>query len=186
MVVIVGSNGSGKSTILKLLSQFYDPTSAPDSIQVDGIPISRYRMADLRRATATLTQDHSLFPLSLGENIALGYSERGDATNCLKNLERGKETRLIRFVAVNEPSSALDSEGEFARFDNLIRAREGKTMIFVTHRFGRLTKRADLVVCMKDGTIAEIGTHEELIAREGEYAKLYNIQASTFIDKENL
>ncbi|KAK0219591.1 P-loop containing nucleoside triphosphate hydrolase protein [Armillaria nabsnona] len=248
MVVVVGSNGSGKSTILKLLSRLYDPTSGPDSILVDGIPISRYCMADLRRATATLTQDHSLFPLSLGENIGLGYSEKvndaemvdrsaekGGASHCLKKLERGKETRLsalneaygynlpddpvhplqieleklqknielsggetqriiaartfmrfetgtVRFVAVDEPTSALDSEGEFALFDNLIQAREGKTMIFVTHRFGHLTKHADLVVCMKDGTIVEAGTHEELMALEGEYAKLYNIQASAFLD----
>ncbi len=56
------------------------------------------------------------------------------------------ETGNVRFVAVDEPTSALDSEGEFALFDNLIRAREGKTMIFVTHRFGHLTKCADLVV----------------------------------------
>ncbi len=56
------------------------------------------------------------------------------------------ETGKVRFVAVDEPSSALDSEGEFTLFDNLIRSREGKTMIFVTHRFGHLTKYADLVV----------------------------------------
>ncbi|PBK60565.1 P-loop containing nucleoside triphosphate hydrolase protein [Armillaria solidipes] len=251
MVVIVGSNGSGKSTILKLLSRFYDPISEPESILVDGIPISRYRMADLRRATATLTQDHSLFPLSLGENIGLGYAEKvkdaemidraaqkGGASHCLKKLERGKETRLstdneaygsslpnhpdhplqakleklqkniklsggetqrivaartfmrfetgnVRFVAVDEPTSALDSEGEFSLFDNLIRERQGKTMIFVTHRFGHLTKCADLVVCMKDGTIAEAGTHEELLERKGEYAKLYNIQASAFVDNDS-
>ncbi|KAK0430901.1 P-loop containing nucleoside triphosphate hydrolase protein [Armillaria borealis] len=226
MVVIVGSNGSGKSTILKLLSRFYDPASAPDSILMDGIPISRYRMADLRRATATLTQDHSLFPLSLGENIGLGnwsgerrrdleritrrmgpnlpddpdHPLQAKLEKLQKNIElSGGETQRIvaartfmrfetgnvRFVAVDEPTSALDSEGEFAVFNNLIEAREGKTVVFVTHRFGHLTKRADLVVCMKDGTIAEAGTHEELMAREGEYAKLYNIQASAFIDNDS-
>ncbi|KAK0440861.1 P-loop containing nucleoside triphosphate hydrolase protein [Desarmillaria tabescens] len=250
LVVIVGANGSGKSTILKLLTRFYDPSSSPDSILVGGIPISRYRIADLRRATATLTQDHSLFPLSLGENIGLGYPERtwdagmvdraaemGGATHCLGKLEKGKNTKLdtgneayghnvpdepshplqceleklqknislsggetqrivaartfmrfesgsVNLVTVDEPSSALDPEGEAALFRNLIRVREGKTMIFVTHRFGHLTKHADIVVCMKDGTIAEAGTHEELIHRDGEYAKLYNIQASAFFKPE--
>ncbi|KAK0205768.1 P-loop containing nucleoside triphosphate hydrolase protein [Desarmillaria ectypa] len=245
LVVIVGANGSGKSTIIKLLTRFYDPSSPPNSILVGGIPMSRYRIADLRRATATLTQDHSLFPLSLGENIGLGYPERawdvgmvdraaemGGATHCLEKLEKGKNTTLdtgneayghnvpnepshplqleleklqknislsggetqrivaqvcfswsgsVNLVTVDEPSSALDPEGEAALFRNLIRVREGKTMIFVTHRFGHLTKHADLVVCMKDGTIAEAGTHEDLIHRDGEYAKLYNIQASAFI-----
>ncbi len=56
--------------------------------------------------------------------------------------DRGK----VRFVAVDEPTSVLDSEGEFVLFDNLIRAREGKTMVFVTHRFGHLTNCTDLVV----------------------------------------
>ncbi len=52
----------------------------------------------------------------------------------------------VRFVAVDEPSSALDPEGEAALFKNLIKAREGKTLVFVTHRFGHLTKHADLIL----------------------------------------
>ena len=108
-------------------------------------------------------------------------------------------TGNVKYVAVDEPSSALNPEGEAQLFDNLIKAREGKTMIFVTHRFGHLTKHADLIVyvsnryrcwekmttdcryrCMKDGTVAESGTHDALLAANGEYAKLYNIQASAF------
>jgi len=52
------------------------------------------------------------------------------------------------FVAVDEPSSALDAEGELQLFDNLIAARKGKTMVFVTHRFGHLTKHADQIMCV--------------------------------------
>ncbi len=55
-------------------------------------------------------------------------------------------TGRVKYVAVDEPSSALDPEGEAQLFDNLIKVREGKTMIFVTHRFGHLTKHADLIV----------------------------------------
>ncbi len=55
-------------------------------------------------------------------------------------------SKTIRFVVVDEPTSALDSEGEMNLFDNLIKAREGKTMVFITHRFGHLVKRADLIL----------------------------------------
>ncbi|KAG7441611.1 P-loop containing nucleoside triphosphate hydrolase protein [Guyanagaster necrorhizus] len=248
LVVIVGGNGSGKSTIIKLLTRMYDPSSPPESILVDGLPLSHYRMSDLRQATATLTQDHTIFPLSLGENIGMGYvqhvsndsmidraAEMGGATDLLDKLEKGKDTVLpsrheahglnlpdgedhplrilmkqlqkpielsggekqrvvasrtfmrfksgtVKFVAVDEPSSALDAEGEALLFGNLLQAREGKTMIFVTHRFGHLTKHADLIVCMKDGTIAEASTHANLMQLDGEYAKLYNIQAGPFVD----
>jgi len=51
----------------------------------------------------------------------------------------------------------------------------------VTHRFGHLTKHADLIICMKSGTVAEMGTHEELMLKSGDYAELYNIQASAFL-----
>ncbi|KAF9035492.1 P-loop containing nucleoside triphosphate hydrolase protein, partial [Panaeolus papilionaceus] len=81
-------------------------------------------------------------------------------------------SNLIKFVAVDEPSSALDAEAELRPFQRLVNIREGKTMVFVTHRFGGLVKEADLVVCMKKGTIAEMGTHEELMKKDGEYAKI--------------
>ncbi|RXW11547.1 hypothetical protein EST38_g14308 [Candolleomyces aberdarensis] len=87
----------------------------------------------------------------------------------------------IRFLAVDEPTSALDSEGEYELFNRLLESRAGKTMIFVTHRFGYLTKHADMIVCMKDGEIAEVGKHSDLITKKGEYAKLYNIQANAFL-----
>lgn len=73
LVVIVGTNGSGKSTIIKLLSRFYEPTSG--SILIDGIPIEEYSMVELRKGIAMLTQEHQLFPLSVEENIKLGSSE---------------------------------------------------------------------------------------------------------------
>ncbi|KAG6867211.1 hypothetical protein C0993_005627 [Termitomyces sp. T159_Od127] len=86
----------------------------------------------------------------------------------------------VNFVSVDEPSSALDPEAEYQIFNRLIASRSGKTMVFVTHRFGHLTKHADFIICMKDGAIAESGCHEELMKIDGEYAKLYQIQANAF------
>ncbi|KAG5351219.1 hypothetical protein C0989_007370 [Termitomyces sp. Mn162] len=86
----------------------------------------------------------------------------------------------VRFVAVDEPSSALDPRGELELFNNLRAEQNGKTMLFVTHRFGHLTKHADLIVCMKNGEIVESGSHQELLALKGEYATLYGIQAQAF------
>ncbi|KAJ7734132.1 P-loop containing nucleoside triphosphate hydrolase protein [Mycena metata] len=88
----------------------------------------------------------------------------------------------IRFAVADEPSSALDPKAEHRLFQRLRESGQGKTMIFVTHRFGHLTKYANLIICMKDGQAVEIGTHKELMARGGEYSELYNVQAQAFAD----
>ncbi|KAJ7020069.1 P-loop containing nucleoside triphosphate hydrolase protein [Mycena alexandri] len=244
LVVIVGPNGSGKSSLIKLLTRLYDVDSG--EILVDGIPIKQYRLADLQRAQALLTQDHKLYPLTLAENISLGNpdkfddmdmvekaAEAGGASEVIRKLKDGLETNLnpiqtahaneleghkkleailknleskadvsggekqrlvaartfmrfssgnIRFAVADEPSSALDPKAEHRLFQRLRESGDGKTMIFVTHRFGHLTKYANLIICMKDGQAVEIGTHKELMARRGEYSELYNVQAQAFAD----
>ena len=74
LVVIVGSNGGGKTTIIKLLSRFYDVDAG--TIFVDGIPIQEYRMEELRKGIAMLTQEHDLFPVSIQEDVALGSPDK--------------------------------------------------------------------------------------------------------------
>jgi ABC-type bacteriocin/lantibiotic exporter with double-glycine peptidase domain len=89
-------------------------------------------------------------------------------------------TGNVKLLIADEPSAAMDPAGEFELFNHLREARYGKTMIFITHRFGHLTKHADLILCMKDGQLVEQGTHAELVARKGEYFDLYNVQAQAF------
>ncbi|KAJ7784405.1 P-loop containing nucleoside triphosphate hydrolase protein [Mycena metata] len=246
LVVLVGANGSGKSTIVKLLSRLYDASSG--ELLVGGQDIRDYKIGDLRGATASLTQDHHLYPLSLAENIGLGYpsqssnmemirdaAQKGGADGFVSKLKQGYSTVLdpktiqysvnvttsdntplakealekfeksadisggerqrvvasrtfmrfksgkVKLTIADEGSSALDPEAEWELFKNLRDEREGKTMIFVTHRFGHLTKYADVILCMKDGRLVESGTHEDLMKiPDGEYFKLYDVQAKAF------
>ncbi|KAL9715679.1 hypothetical protein Ac2012v2_000122 [Leucoagaricus gongylophorus] len=79
LCVMIGANGSGKSTILKLIARLYDPTEG--EILVDGREVCQLRLADLRRVTSVLFQDYTHFPLSIAENIGLGAPVAPHATN---------------------------------------------------------------------------------------------------------
>ncbi|KLO12495.1 P-loop containing nucleoside triphosphate hydrolase protein [Schizopora paradoxa] len=245
MVVIVGVNGSGKSSTIKLFNRLYDPTEG--EILVDGLPLTAYKLKDVRRAMAILRQDHDSYPLSLRLNVALGAPERempsdeeiqealkaGGADTFVEKLPKKADTVLdpvklssvyfegealeemntmveerekitdvsggesqrlaaarvfmrlnsggIRFLAADEPTSALDPEGEFALFSRLRQERGGKTVVFITHRFGHLTKYADLILVMKDGRLVESGNHIELVEKDGEYKRLHDVQAQAFL-----
>ncbi|KAK7048497.1 ABC transporter ATP-binding protein [Favolaschia claudopus] len=248
LVVLVGANGSGKSTLVKLLARLYDVTSG--QVLVNGEDIREYKIRDIRAATASLTQDHHLYPVSLTENIGLGHPSsladpdmvndaagKGGADAFISKLPQGFSTVLdpqnfqytsqvtrgseestrplvqeanrlvkkidvsggerqrvvasrtfmrfnsgkVKLVIADEGSSTLDPKGEWELFKNLRAERQGKTMVLVTHRFGHLTKYADLMLCMKEGHLVETGTHEELMQDpDGEYRKLYDLQANAF------
>ncbi|KAH9054296.1 HlyB/MsbA family ABC transporter [Lactarius vividus] len=244
LCVIIGSNGSGKSTILKLVARIYDPTEG--TILIDGHDIKTLRLADIRRALAILFQDYTHFPLSVRENIALGDPTRlGGASELIARLPDGFDTYLERpvrdiysgipdgtttlfgrkvdhgrlrgfidtptdhglsggqmqrlavartfmrssstergvgLLLFDEPSASLDPTAEHDLFSRLRELRGSKTMIFSTHRFGNLTRHADLILYMNDSLIVEAGTHEELLNRKGsEYAWLWRMQAQAFL-----
>jgi ABC-type multidrug transport system fused ATPase/permease subunit len=111
LVVIVGANGSGKSTIIRILSRLYDPTSG--QILIDGRASSDYRINDLHQAIVMLSQDSKLYPLSIAENIGLGNAsfssdkelvleaaKEGGAFDFIQKLERGIDTVLEPFTNV--------------------------------------------------------------------------------------
>ncbi|KAJ7221467.1 P-loop containing nucleoside triphosphate hydrolase protein [Mycena pura] len=252
LVVIVGANGCGKSTLVKLLTRLYDCDAG--RVLVDGADIKTYKRESLHDATAVLTQDTHIYQLSLAENIGIGNpcaaddrmlimeaARKGRAdgfiekcvekydtviepmvTNVMgaqcsetddtpltkihqgfqkkSDVSGGERQRVaasrtfmrltsdtVKLVVADEPSSNLDPEGEWELFKNLRDERQGRTMIFVSHRFGHLTKHADLILCMKNGRLIEKGTHDELMGKtengeHGEYHKLYQIQARAFTE----
>ncbi|KAI9507419.1 HlyB/MsbA family ABC transporter [Russula earlei] len=256
LCVIIGSNGSGKSTILKLMARIYDPTEG--TIFLDDQDIKVLRLADLRRAMAILFQDYTHFPLSIRENIALGDPTRmhdeaaieeaarlGGASELIAHLPNGFDTYLERpvrdlfsglpdgttnlfgrkfdngnlrtyvdtpidhglsggqmqrlavartfmrsssaeqgvgLLLFDEPSASLDPTAEHDLFSRLRELRGNKTMIFSTHRFGNLTRHADLILYMNNSVIVEAGTHEDLLKVESsDYARLWRIQAEAFL-----
>jgi ABC-type multidrug transport system fused ATPase/permease subunit len=245
LCVIVGGNGSGKSTTLKLIARIYDPTEG--SILINNCDIKTFRLASLRAAMSILFQDYTHFPLSIGENIGLGnpvLAHDGDKireaarlggaeefidelpdgfdtyVNCpvkdhyavdysllrsaggLRNsvtsdLSGGQKQRLAvsrtfmrslltetessaGMLLFDEPSASLDPTAEHDLFERLRKLRGNKTMIFSTHRFGTLTRHADLILYM-DETVQEQGTHDELMRQGGEYARIWDLQAKPFL-----
>ncbi|KAI0297906.1 HlyB/MsbA family ABC transporter [Russula brevipes] len=218
LCVILGSNGSGKSTILKLVTRLYDP--AEGTILIDGQDIKTLRLEDLRRAMAILFQDFTLFPLTaslrthIRENIAIGdpahvngdaaierAAQLGGASDLIARLPNGlilissgplavartfmrssSTEQGVGLLLFDEPSASLDPTAEQDLFSRLRELRGNKTMIFSTHRFGNLTRHADIILHLKESVIVETGTHEELMKREGsDYARLWHIQAQAFL-----
>ncbi|KAG1777301.1 P-loop containing nucleoside triphosphate hydrolase protein [Suillus placidus] len=252
LCVIVGTNGSGKSTILKLVSRIYDPIEG--TILIDNRDIKTLKLADLRDAMSILFQDYTHFPLSIHENIALGNPKLADDFDKVREAARlasaeefiddlpgrfntyitsseedhakepifcggrpidysthstegshvtisglsgGQMQRLavsrtfmrsfvsgsdssVGMMLFDEPSASLDPRAEHDLFDTLRRWRGEKTLIFSTHRFGNLTRHADLILYI-DESIQEEGTHDELLKKGGSYATNWNLQARDYI-----
>jgi subfamily B ATP-binding cassette protein MsbA len=202
-LALVGSTGSGKSTIAALVSRFYNKNSG--EILIDGINIEDISLDNLRENIALVEQRVNLFTGSIKENITnknidknnfdaiLKNANAFDFVNSLENSENslignngvslsgGQAQRLsiARAIAKNAPilildeaTSALDSKTENEVQEALNKLQTGKTTIIIAHRLSTI-QNADKIAVVKDGKIAEIGSHDELLKLSGEYHKLY-------------
>ena len=212
---IVGRSGSGKSTLAKLLPRFYEAQSG--RILLDGVALADYRLDELRRQIAVVSQNVVLFDDSIAANIAFGAlagASRDDiiaaarAANALEfidTLPDGFDTRIgdrgvllsggqrqriaiARAILKNAPilildeaTSALDSESERLIQEALDRILAERTAIVIAHRLSTI-EHADQVIVLDGGRVQEAGTHTELIARDGAYARLHRLQ---FRDSED-
>ena len=110
-----------------------------------------------------------------GENLSIGEQQKLSLARVFADSEP--------YVLLDEPSSALDPIAEYKMFENMMRATEGRSVIFISHRLSSAVL-ADRVVLMENGEIAEVGTHRELMARDGKYAAMFHRQAENYLGSE--
>ena len=206
MVALVGRSGSGKSTLANLIPRFYQHSEG--QILIDGVAVEDYRLRNLRRHIALVTQQVTLFNDSVANNIAYGdlagtpraaieqaardaYAKefidrlpQGFDTLVGENgvlLSGGQRQRLAvarallkdaPVVILDQATSALDTESERHIQAALDRVMEGRTTLVIAHRLSTIEK-ADLILVMDQGRIVERGSHAELLARNGYYARLH-------------
>ena len=208
-VAIVGATGAGKSTLINLISRFYEFDKG--DIKIDGISIRDYELSNLRRQVALVMQDVFLFADSIMNNITLfdPNISRKDVIDAAKKIgvhsfieslpngydynvqERGVmlssgQRQLIAFLraylsspsilVLDEATSSVDSFSEELIQQATEQITKGKTSIIIAHRLATI-KKANRIVVMDQGKIIEVGSHKELIEKEGgAYQKLHQLQ----------
>ena len=207
-LAIVGHTGAGKTTIINLLTRFYEPQRG--RILLDGVPIASLRLQELRARIGLVLQDIFLFSQSVEYNVRLGSGEIDDravaaalhavgATPFVERLparsaqplgERGAslsvgERQLLSFaralafdpaiLVLDEATSSVDSEIETRIEEATNRLMRGRTSLVIAHRLSTV-KGADRILVLHHGRIVEQGSHGELLAREGLYRRLHELQ----------
>ncbi|MFT9597057.1 ABC transporter ATP-binding protein [Mesobacillus sp.] len=205
---LIGSTGSGKTSITQLMTRFYEPVDG--QVLVDGLDVKDYSIRSLRSNIGIVLQESFLFSSSIKANISYGNpdatmdeiiaaAKRAQAHSFIMELPDGYDTILgergmglsggqkqriaiARAICVNpsilildDATSAVDMETEFKIQQALLEVMKGRTTFIIAHRISSL-KHADEILVLENGSIAERGTHEQLIKNGGTYQKIYDIQ----------
>ena len=209
VTALVGSSGSGKSTIAALAASFINPNVG--TITVDGYDLSLISLENFRSQLGVVLQDDFLFEGTIKENILFPRPTATDAeivtaaeaayvTEFTDGFEEGMATvigergiklsggqrqriaiaRAIlanpRILILDEATSNLDTESESYIQKSLENLMSGRTTFVIAHRLSTI-RRADQILVIEDGEIAEKGTHDGLISKQGRYFELYTYQA---------
>ena len=216
-IAVVGLNGAGKTTMIKLLLRLYDPSQG--YITLNGTDIKKFRRADYYKLFAPVFQNVEIFAFLMSENIAMQRKDKLDFEKAdyaareagleerLASLVKGLETPLTKIVeddgvdlsggekqklalakalykgakivVLDEPTSALDAIAEqalYERFDEMI---GNKSAVYISHRLAS-TRFCDRIAMFEDGQLVECGSHEKLMALNGKYANMFNVQAQYY------
>ena len=209
VTALVGSSGSGKTTIANLAASFINPNSG--KIFIDDQDLSKVVLNSYRQFLGVVLQDDFLYEGTIRENIlfprpdasenelldAVKAAHVSEFTDRFENgldtligergvkLSGGQRQRLAiarailadpRILILDEATSNLDTESELFIQESLGRLMQGKTTFVIAHRLSTIRK-ADQILVIEQGRIAERGTHDELIEKKGRYYDLYTYQA---------
>ncbi len=214
-LALVGKNGAGKTTFIKLLCRLYEPTEG--MITLNGVDIRKYREEEYRELFGVVFQDFKLFAFPIWCNLAAGYPrddqrlwdclKRAGVAEFVRGLPDAMDTFLYKdkeggvdisggeaqklalaralykdapFVVLDEPTAALDPISEAQIYEGFHEMVKGKTSIYISHRMSSCRFCDDIVV-FDDGKIVERGSHEELLAKEGQYSQMWNAQAKYYV-----
>ncbi len=216
-LALIGENGQGKTTLVKLLARLYDPTEG--AILLDGVDLREYSTDDLGREIGVIFQDFMRYEMAARENIGVGRIEqvcnssrledaarKSMAEEVLRKLPKGMDQMLGRrfeggvdlsggewqkfalaraymrdaqVLILDEPTAALDARSEYEVFLRFADLTRGKMAILISHRFSTV-RMVDRILVLEGGSIREEGTHNELIAKGGLYAGMFELQAAAY------
>ncbi len=216
-LALIGENGQGKTTIVKLITRLYDPTDG--QILLDGMDLREYDLEDLHKVMGVIFQDFMRYEMTARENIAVGRieylpddqrihaaAEKSLADDVIERLAGQYEQMLGRrfeggvdlsggewqklalaraylrdaqVLILDEPTAALDARAEFEVFQRFNELTTGKMALFISHRFSTV-RMAERIIVLENGSISEEGSHDQLIARGGTYADMFELQAASY------
>jgi ATP-binding cassette subfamily B protein len=208
LIALVGPTGAGKTTIVNLLTRFYEIRGG--RITIDGVDLRELPKAALRRELGIVLQETFLLSDSVLENIRYGRLDASDeevmeaarlaeADAFIRHLPNGYQTRLSErganlsqgqrqliaiartlladpaILILDEATSSVDTRTEVRIQRALLRLMRGRTSFVIAHRLSTI-REATQILFIKDGRVAERGTHAELLSARGAYAQLYESQ----------
>ncbi len=215
VVALLGSTGSGKTSLVNLLPRFHEYTAG--RILLDGVELKDYPRAYLRQQIGIVEQEPFLFSRSIRENIAYGVGRNvsmeeieaaaraaaihdgiltfPDGYDTLVGekgvtLSGGQKQRVTiartllknpRILILDDSTSSVDMETEAEIRAALETLMQGRTTFIIAHRI-QSVMNADLILVLDKGQVVEMGTHQELLAQNGIYRQIYDIQ--TRIEEE--
>jgi len=168
-ILMLGSTGSGKTTIMNLLLGFYTPKKG--EILIDGIELEKYNFNSIRENFSVIMQDTALFNIVIDdENINSFDALRSVGEKQIRNVKQTLE-KPFHVIILDEATSNLDLDLEKDVKDYLDKVKD-KTSILIAHRLN-LIKDNDKIIILSNGKLIETGTHDELIQKDSEYSKIF-------------